>query len=766
MKRFLPLLLILLLLPMNLWAAAAACSTAGGGAGICYVDMACATPGNGISQTCDGATAPFQHIAEVAALTYAAGDQILFNKGQRWQESFTIPSSGEAGNPIIIGAYGTGAKPIIDPSVLNPTWTSEEVATAPDTAETFESGLYSAWFAADSGAEDAVVYHGGSKSVKYATAGAQSIATHTATYLYFDFYYRVDATSGPNDADKTTIVRVDVSSSGIQNLNLYYKDSGYYLDISNNTTMAKTVQLTPGTWYHVEYIFQTGAGTGSAELKVDGVSKKTLASQTYGTSNRHLVGSIAITGSAFVTNIDDLNIYLTAPSATFTAYHAPWTTSHPHGLWNGTTILKEVAAKASLTAANKFFNDTDTVYVRLASDVDPSTQTMYVGRLNSPILIGNITYVTIDGLSIQHGNGATGGNILFSDGTTHSHITVKNCDIGYGASGGIFLDGTGHDIQIYDNNIYYNVCNLIRLASPVSANAGYGINFYTFTNDDGAANPILIHHNNIYNNGPRAGIEIGTPTTYVYAYNNHIYDNGEDASYYGSGITVGGLDTGYCKFYNNLIHGQLGYNPDGNGILMDVNAHDNDVYYNVVYGNAGGGIRVNDSWHNNIYNNTTYNNMLTSTTNAGEIALTTSASDTTHGIVVKNNIAYAVTAGAYAILIDGRTSNNADMSITNNDWYRASGNWYFFNATPGATLNTWNAVNAMIGTDINADPTFVSTSDFRLQAASTAIGAGVSVSLTRDYGGYSVSGTPDMGAFEYGAPTRQALGGTAGGVQQ
>lgn len=48
--------------------------------------------------------------------TFAAGDSILFKRGDTWSgtgRGILLTKSGSAGNPIIMSAYGTGAKPII-----------------------------------------------------------------------------------------------------------------------------------------------------------------------------------------------------------------------------------------------------------------------------------------------------------------------------------------------------------------------------------------------------------------------------------------------------------------------------------------------------------------------------------------------------------------------------------------------------------------------------------------------------------------------------
>jgi len=50
-------------------------------------------------------------VAKVNAQTFLAGDSVLFNRGDVWNESLTPGSSGASGNPITFDAYGTGLAP-------------------------------------------------------------------------------------------------------------------------------------------------------------------------------------------------------------------------------------------------------------------------------------------------------------------------------------------------------------------------------------------------------------------------------------------------------------------------------------------------------------------------------------------------------------------------------------------------------------------------------------------------------------------------------
>ncbi len=56
---------------------------------------------------------------------FVAGDSIRFKRGDVWREQLTPPASGTAGNVITFKTYSTGAKPVINASILlDGTWTN------------------------------------------------------------------------------------------------------------------------------------------------------------------------------------------------------------------------------------------------------------------------------------------------------------------------------------------------------------------------------------------------------------------------------------------------------------------------------------------------------------------------------------------------------------------------------------------------------------------------------------------------------------------
>ena len=61
----------------------------------------------------DGRTTqrPLKSLKKISILKFQSGDSILLKRGDEWNEKLKISSSGSPGNPITIGAYGTGKKP-------------------------------------------------------------------------------------------------------------------------------------------------------------------------------------------------------------------------------------------------------------------------------------------------------------------------------------------------------------------------------------------------------------------------------------------------------------------------------------------------------------------------------------------------------------------------------------------------------------------------------------------------------------------------------
>ncbi|WP_462410096.1 OmpL47-type beta-barrel domain-containing protein [Neobacillus sp. Marseille-QA0830] len=74
---------------------------------------------------------PWKSIQKVNATAFSPGDMILFKAGSSWEltEALHPKGSGEAGTPIVIGAYGSGAKPKFSAKNIGVPWTFTDGST-------------------------------------------------------------------------------------------------------------------------------------------------------------------------------------------------------------------------------------------------------------------------------------------------------------------------------------------------------------------------------------------------------------------------------------------------------------------------------------------------------------------------------------------------------------------------------------------------------------------------------------------------------------
>jgi len=61
-----------------------------------------------------GANGPWKTLAKASTITYVAGDRILLKCGDTWNEELHPKGNGTPEDPIVIGSYGEGKKPVID----------------------------------------------------------------------------------------------------------------------------------------------------------------------------------------------------------------------------------------------------------------------------------------------------------------------------------------------------------------------------------------------------------------------------------------------------------------------------------------------------------------------------------------------------------------------------------------------------------------------------------------------------------------------------
>lgn len=719
-----------------------------------YVDTA-SSGGDGTTQATSGAQAAFATIAAVNGASFSAGDSILFKRGCTWREQLTVPSSGSAGSPITFGAYGSGNDPIISGGDVISTWSADIGTSLTDDINTL--GLY--FFNSDltdSGNDidlttqaSAATYVDdlyGNKAVRgNGTWWANNTTgfTHGTGSFTWEVVFRYTGTSAAVSA-------ICAATNTANNTGLHLERYGNGVRVYGFTADAEdSVDISGGsyndnTWHLLSLIVDRTGNT--LKLYVDTTQiGDTLDITGWGTFDVGLgfaVGSLKARASTSpqlaTTDIAEIRVSDTvrtpfAPAAgSGTSWSATVDTEPNFVLFDGVLGTK-VASKAAIDSNREWFWEADVLYVY--SETDPDTAYTSPGieaaTRDVAILIQNKDYITVDGLTAEMGN--NWGAVLVWTGTDFA--TIQNCELRYSQSGIWMTTDSGKDNLFYNNDIHHNA---------------YGFNAYLSVATSGHEN--YVRANRVYNNTVD-GINIRA--NYFIVEYNDVHDNGT-ATIAGDGIHIYTSDNVEGKGQHNIIRYNKSYNniglpPDGMGIIIDQWTDYNDVYYNVVYGNGGPGIMSYDANHVNIYNNVSYSNNVVHSvgTEESEIILS-SVDNSSDNITLKNNIAYATETDVYAIKVASYYIGKT-VSITNNLWYAPnSENFYYWNNAAGNTLATWNALTE-VGTDLNADPLFISTTtpDFRLQPNSTCINAGVDVGLIADYEGRPIGGIPDIGAYEF-----------------
>jgi hypothetical protein len=180
-------------------------------------------------------------------------------------------------------------------------------------------------------------------------------------------------------------------------------------------------------------------------------------------------------------------------------------------------------------------------------------------------------------------------------------------------------------------------------------------------------------------------------------------------------------------------------------MYIDVGGDSNQIYYNMCY-QTNDGIDIYGN-SNLVYNNTIYNCRYQA------IGLSPTEAGSPDSNIIKNNILHTA-ANNHMVLAAANTAGTSNV-IDNNVLYDAAGGnivaWASTAENWGnMTFAQWQAHSKYDLHSVNADPLFVSTSDFHLQAGSPAINTGVDVGLTTDYAGHTVpiGPYPDIGAYE------------------
>ena len=345
----------------------------------------------------------------------------------------------------------------------------------------------------------------------------------------------------------------------------------------------------------------------------------------------------------------------------------------------------------------------------------------------------------------------------------------------------VIIDGTGVSIPQLEGLVNIVSKRFIRVSGFQVINAGNGVANGKWNMGISAqkSDHIIIDNNHI-NHTYSLGIDIGPASSFVVVDHNGVTDTnfGElddevalgmfwfshdleiknnvvhHTKNEGIGAAAGPHDV---AIHHNTVH-DVGLGSQRIGIYIDAwteHQYNIDVYSNRVYDNVGQGIIAASEGGGLLENVNIYNNIVhDSSFDWGGIGVapwstTSSVTHPVHNINFVNNTVYNCSGGGIVI-------NNPEVEnilIRNNIFYQSGQALRIDTSVPQSQLT--------IDHNLTSDPKFVNaaTANFRLQATSPAVDAGVADGAPEfDFdGNFRPAGNGyDIGAFEHGGPSERS----------
>jgi len=756
-----------------------------------YVNTAADAGGDGTTQELTGEHCAFKTIAQVNAASPAAGDSVLFNKGNTWREQLTVPTSGSDGSPITFGAYGEGVNPIILGSIEaigeSGDWTDEGGTdyTADGNIVAyyyFESGAFDQSGTGDNHVDDAdsdpsadaVDYQQGLQSADFEADSSQYLQCATAN-LTADFPGKVASDSFTVVAwikpESTPGTRHCIAS--VRNTNSWRfqknKTDKLYTKISysdgegGEVGSEASTALDNGTWYHVALVVDGTANliyiylNGNLDNGEGTAFDHTLVS---GTGNFDI--GREFNDYYFDGKMDELAIFDRAlSSAEITAIKDDGLdgSSGATNVWKRTlaTECKIVIFDTTNWGTEDATPDAQYEWDWVSNELfvyateNPTTYYSSIEAGQRDNCISNTKdYVSLDGLDLKGVN-----DVGFISNGSYVVPDMANLTISYCRRTGIWWEDNTGTTTIDNVDVFYCGASGLRIVNSTSGGTiqnceighvgiklGWGHNVDVEDSDNFTIESNRLHHND-------SGSGVGGDR-----YNSCIIQNNEINNVYYTGVDLTGHVAGDCE-YNivryNIIHDNTGAANDA-GVTtwaeVDEGAYSryNEIYYNIIYGCTYGLYCSSRSEYNEFYNNVIYD-CGDSGDEAG-IAITEGQGGATFPVhnEFKNNIVYAVSGK----LIYTNQAGDGTNTLDYNCYYPEDTGHFEWNDTDYDTLAAYQTASSQDANGIAVDPLMLdpANGNFKLNPHSPCINKGTDVSLTEDYEGLKIRHAPDIGAHE------------------
>jgi len=632
---------------------------------------------------------PWQSVSKVNGSTFSAGDSVLFNRGDVWYgTSLTVSSSGTNGSPILFGAYGSGANPVIKGSTLLVT---SGYVLAPNTS----TNIFSLGDSGASSTDSATRNWREQVSHLDITASATTItitvkASATAA-LNITGAGIGPAATAPNASSITRITWSGGNNGTTVAAGTSATSDQISYSLSNATDQIVTIYTTAR---NVEYFSNLNETLWSNFAAPD--QSQSASVTGYSSGGNSVIASIA---GIQATQFTYRNTLGTAPVAAWE---------------NGSLLKSEPSASAVESNAGSWFYDGTYLYLH-ASD-------------GSNVSSNGKTYTYVTASSPSYTSWDNGKSWLIFD----SLDQAETYDTSSATLGGLYLTGSNsivrnlsaHDTYRHPITIYVGAAN--NTISNITAFNSYGTSPLAIYGAGTTGN--LIQNSTFYNDTSLSSAYAATGVWGIIVAHGGSSNNTIDscllystaASAAGYGILVGDTGTTLTASHN-LIYGTYGYgvNVGSGGGAGLVGGSTLTFYGNLLDISQANniGLLFTGSTGNIVYNNTIYG---PANTNAA-----ISQASTSTGTLVKNNIFWT---GAYATV---DASSEASSAYDYNDYFSASGTPFSWGGT-AYTFANWKTNSAQDAHSLNSDPKLTNGAarNFSLVIGSPAIDAGTNLGAT------------------------------------
>ncbi len=648
--------------------------------------------------------APWQTIAKVNGSTFSPGDLILFNRGDAWYgTSLVVPSSGTSGSPITIGAYGSGANPVVKGSTalatggytLGPN-TTTPIFSPPDSGTSSTDSATRNWREQVSHLD--ITNPAGLITISV-TASPSAALNITGAGIG-------PATTAPNTSAITRITWGGGNNGTTVAAGATVTSDQITYNLDNTVDQMVTIYTTAR---NVEYYTNNHETLWSNFSGPDQSQSATVTGYSTG-------------GNIVIKNIICINTTLYTYRNTLGAT--------PVAMWeNGALIQIEASALSVDQTPGSWYYDGTYLYIHASDNSNVATN----GKTYTYVTAASPSYTTwdnaqawlifdsLDQAETYNTSSATLGGIYL----TGNHSIVRNLSA---------HDTYRHPICVYDGATSNVVTNITAYnsygTSPIciygAGTNGNLIQNSTFYNDTymrsayvftGGVWSVIVAHGGAQNNtvdscviystaGPFRlntfsahgyGVLVGDSTTSLTVSHSLIYGNFEWGVDVGSGGNSGLTTGASITFWDNLL----------------------DISTSSSSTTGGEGFLLTGSVGSIIYNNTVYGPGVTN-------PVVTQASTST-GALVKNNIFYT---GGYASV---DATSETGTAYDYNDYFAALGATPFSWGGTAYSFANWQTTSSQDAHSFSADPSLAnasslsSTGNFTLLAVSPAINAGVNL---------------------------------------